>query len=225
MRKPLMVLWSLVLICLCGAPALAKTPAPTLIVLSIDGFRAEYFDRGLTPTLAALAKAGVHARAMRPSFPSVTEPNHYTLMTGLYPDHHGIVDNTMIDPTMPGMAFGGPHGHTVDTDPRWWDEATPLWVTAQQRGLKTATSLWPGDDAVIHGVAPTYRQERSTPHVLLEPTDKQVAIVLGWLDLPADKRPALIRMHFDMVDLLGHIAGPNSPGLAKALGQADAGLA
>lgn len=210
--------WSLALACLLGTAAFSKTAPPTLIVLSIDGFRAEYFDRGLTPTLAALAKDGAHAHAMRPSFPSVTEPNHYTLMTGLYPDHHGIVDNTMVDPAMPGMAFGGPHGHTVDTDPRWWDEATPLWVTAQQRGLKTATSLWPGDDAVIHGVAPTYRQQPSNPRVLLEPTDKQVAVILGWLDLPADQRPALIRMHFDMVDLLGHLTGPNSPGLAKALG-------
>ena len=199
-------------------------PAPPLIVLSIDGFRADYFDRDLTPTLAALASTGVHAHTMRPSFPSVTSPNHYTLMTGLYPDHHGIVDNTMVDPAMPGITFGGPHGEGADNDPRWWDEVTPLWVSAQRVGLKTATSYWPGDGAVIHGVSPPYRDEEPKPRPLIEPMDKQVAQVLDWLDLPPGDRPALIRMHFGLVDLMGHISGPDSKQTNDAIGKVDAAL-
>ncbi len=198
--------------------------APLLIVISLDGFRADYFDRGLTPTLAQMAREGVHAQAMRPSFPSVTEPNHYTLMTGLYPDHHGIVDNTMVDPAMPGIAFGGPHDQGADNDPRWWNQATPLWVTAERAGLKTATSFWPGDGAIVQGIAPTYRQAPPSPRPLIFPMDKQLDAVFAWLDLPVDRRPVLIRLHLDITDLMGHLAGPDSAGVNDAIAKTDAAL-
>jgi len=194
---------------------------PPLIVLSIDGFRADYFDRGLTPALAGLAAAGVHARAMRPSFPSVTDPNHYTLMTGLYPNHHGIVDNTMVDPAMPGMAFGGPHTAGTDSDPRWWNQATPLWVSAERQGLKTATSQWPGDEAEVRGVPASYRQPPTPAHGPAPSMDQQVDTVLGWLDLPAGQRPALIRLHFGAVDTAGHLFGPDSAQVNAAIVKVD----
>jgi predicted AlkP superfamily pyrophosphatase or phosphodiesterase len=213
----------LILLVASAGPA-AAAPPPPLVVVSIDGFRADYLDRNLTPTLAAIARDGVRARAMQPSFPSITEPNHYTLMTGLWPDHHGIVDNTMVDPAMPGLAFGGPHGHGVDMDPRWWDEATPLWVSAERHGLKTATSEWPGDEAVIHGVSPTYRQGPPAPGHTSVPMDVQMDTVLGWLDLPPAQRPALIRAHLDVVDFMGHVAGPDSRQVNVAIGQADAAI-
>ncbi len=216
----------LAVLLMAATPTLSRPhiPRPLLIVVSIDGFRADYFDRGLTPTLAGLAAAGVHARSMRPAFPSVTEPNHYTLMTGLYPDHHGIVDNTMIDPAMPGMSFGGPHGVGSDNDPRWWNQATPLWVTAERRGLKTASSFWPGDEAVVHGVATTYLQPKPNPRPLFAAMDPQIDTVLGWLDLPVDRRPALIRLHLDLVDTMGHISGPDSANVNNALGKVDQAL-
>src|SRR6185312_8299893 len=110
-------------------------PRAPLIVISIDGFRADYFDRGLSPTLASIAADGVRAKAMHPSFPSVTQPNHYTLMTGLRPAHHGIVDNGIIDPAIPGLQFG--EGTDANKDPRWWTTATPLWLTAAKAGIKT----------------------------------------------------------------------------------------
>ncbi len=208
-----------------SGPAFARPAPAPLIVVSLDGFRAEYFDRGLTPTLAELARGGVRAKAMRPSFPSVTEPNHYTLMTGLYPDHHGIVDNTMVDLAIPGLTFGGPHGEGADNDPRWWNQATPLWVTAERRGLKTASSWWPGDGAVIHGVAPSYLQPRPKTRELFPAMEPQIDTVLGWLDLPAAQRPALIRLHLDLVDLMGHISGPDGRNIDSALGKTDAALA
>ena len=145
-------------------------------------------------------------------------------MTGLYPDHHGIVDNSMVDPAMPGMAFGGPHGEGTDNDPRWWNQATPLWVTAERQGLKTATSLWPGDEAVIHGVAPTYREDEPRPRPLIFPMDKQIDLVLAWLDLPADRRPVLIRLHLDVVDLMGHLTGPDSARTNDAIAKVDVAL-
>jgi predicted AlkP superfamily pyrophosphatase or phosphodiesterase len=191
-----------------------SAPRAPVIVVSIDGFRADYFDRGLTPTLAVLAAEGAHAKAMRPSFPSVTVPNHYTLMTGLVPDHHGVVDNNMRDPAIPGW-FG--NTDKADLDPRWWEEATPLWVTAHRAGLKTATSLWPGDDVVIDGVTPDYAEaagRRVSP-------DEQVDHVLGWLDLPAEQRPQLVRLHFSMVDTAGHLFGPDTPQVNKAIVTAD----
>lgn len=219
------VLGLMAVIGLAMAPA-AAAPAkrPLLLVISIDGFRAEYLDRGLTPNLAQIAASGVRATAMRPAFPSVTSPNHYTLMTGLWPDHHGIVDNEFVDPAMPGMAFGGPHGDTVDRDPRWYEEATPLWVTAERAGLKTAASDWPGDDGVvIHGLKTTYIAPPSKVRgaaQLKEQTDG----VLAWIDLPADQRPAFIRLHFGPVDLMGHLFGPDSAQVNTAIGQVDAAI-
>ena len=194
------------------------TPPPPLIVISLDGFRADYLDRGFSPTLARWAREGVRAVSMRPSFPSVTAPNHYTLMTGLRPDHHGIVDNTMVDPAMPGLTYGGPHFKGSDDDPRWWDEATPLWVTAERAGIPTASSRWPGDAAVIHGVSPSYRQPRDVT------MDAQVDQVLAWLDMPHN-RPRLIRLYFEAVDLMGHVFGPDHPVLNDAIRRVDAELA
>src|ERR1700733_12189945 len=113
----------------------AAQNSPLVILVSIDGFRADYLERGLTPNIAALAAAGVRAQSMRPAFPTITFPNHTTLVTGLYPDHHGIVNNTMEDPAMPGVTFTMATAH----DARWWNEETPIWVTAQRQGLHAAT--------------------------------------------------------------------------------------
>ena len=115
--------------------AVARNP---VILVSIDGFRADYLERGVSPTLNQLAAGGVRAEAMRPSFPSVTFPNHYTLVTGLRPDHHGLVDNTMLDPAIPGERFTLSNNAAV-ADRRWWDQAEPVWVTAERNGLRSAT--------------------------------------------------------------------------------------
>ncbi len=210
----------MLLVWLFGSSALAA-PATPLVVISIDGFRAEYLNRGLTPTLTAWAAQGVRAEAMRPSFPSVTEPNHYTILTGLRPDHHGVVDNTMVDPTMPGMSFGGPHasGPGSDDDPRWWEGATPLWATAEQAGLKTANSQWPGAMARVHGIAVDYRES------LRDRPDAQIAQVLAWFDLPAERRPALILLHLGEVDDMGHLFGPDHKVLNDTLVRTDGNLA
>lgn len=193
----------------------AQNP-PLVILISIDAYRADYFDRGLTPNIAALAARGVRAESMRPAFPSLTFPNHYSLVTGLYPDHHGIVNNNMEDPAMPDMKF------TLKTaqDERWWDEATPLWVTAKRQGLHTAAMFWPGSDISIHGVLPD--------HFLLYdekvPPGQRTDTVLGWLDLPPAERPAFVTLYFDIVDKEGHHHGPDSPEVNAALTLVDAAV-
>ena len=204
-------------------PAAAQPPAktvgpPLLILLSIDGFRADYLDRGLTPTLALLAKTGVRALGMRPSFPTLTFPNHYTLVTGLVPDHHGIVDNDMWD-----RAIGQKFTMSAKTggDARWWEGAKPLWVSAAEQGRITADAGWPGDTVAIFGKRPTYldpwRNDR--------PAQEAVTMALHWQDLPAAYRPSLQFLYFYEVDHAGHDFGPDSPEVNAALRKVDAAVA
>ena len=199
------------------AQAEAGAPAPVLLV-SLDGFRADYLDRGISPTLSALASDGVRARAMEPSFPSLTFPNHYTLVTGRYPDKHGIVDNAMFDPTLGSFTLGN---RQAVGDGRWWNEAEPIWVTAEKQGLHTATMFWPGSEAAIHGVRP----EHWLPYDGDMPYDARVDKLLSWLDLPAAKRPQLLTLYFEAVDTAGHYYGTDAPETNAAIGEVDRALA
>lgn len=200
-------------------PPGTQTPS-TLILVSIDGFRADYIGRGLTPTLSALAADGVHATAMRPSFPSVTFPNHYTLVTGLRPDRHGIVNNTMEDAEYPGALFKL-SDRVEAIKPHWWDAAAPIWVTAEQHGVKTATMFWPGSEVEIRGTRP----HDWAPFDQSLSSGARVAKLLTWLDGPATARPRFMTLYFDLVDTQGHRFGPDSPELAASLRDVDAALA
>ena len=174
------LLASLLVLALAGcAPAPPRTDAPEreapLILVSIDGFRVDYIDRGVTPNLSRLAAGGVRAVGMKPAFPSLTFPNHYTLATGLYPDHHGIVHNIFLDPE-DGTRYQYNDRRTTD-DPRWWG-GEPIWVGAEKHGVRTATMFWPGSDTAIDGTWPTHwllYDERYTPA-------QRVDTVLRWLD-------------------------------------------
>lgn len=193
------------------------TPAP-LLLISIDAYRYDYINRGFSPTLAMLARTGVQAASMQPAFPSLTFPNHYTIVTGLLPDHHGIVSNTMLDPRLGKFSLGN---RQAVSDGRWWDEATPIWETADQHGLRTATMFWPGSEADIHGRHPDYW----LPYDGKLTADQRVDQVLAWLDLPADQRPTFLTLYFDAVDHAGHEYGPDTPQLDDALRDTDAALA
>lgn len=200
------------------APAARPATPATLLLVSLDGFRADYLDRGLSPMLSALADQGVRAKAMKPSFPSLTFPNHYTLVTGRYPDDHGIVDNSMADPALGRFSLGN---RKAVGDARWWNEAEPIWVTAQKQGLRAATLFWPGSEAAIHGVRP----DHWLPYDGDMPYDARVDKVLSWLDLPAAQRPQLLTLYFEAVDTAGHYYGPDAPQTNAAIGQVDAALA
>ena len=198
------------------APAATEARAPVTILVSIDGFRADYLARGLTPNLAALAARGVHA-AMRPAFPSLTFPNHFALVTGLSPDRNGIVGNVMADARRPGVLF-----MLSDTkqalDPFWWDEAEPLWVTAEKQGVRAATMFWPGSEVAFGGVraADWQRFDQNVSGT------QRVATVIDWLRRPAATRPRFVTLYFDTVDHAGHEFGPDAPEIAPALAEVDA---
>ncbi|MEO8012010.1 MAG: ectonucleotide pyrophosphatase/phosphodiesterase [Dokdonella sp.] len=191
-----------------------------LILISIDGFRADYLERALTPTLSALAAQGARAEWMRPSFPSLTFPNHYTLITGLRPDRHGIVSNTMEDRRIPSQRFAAANRDAIE-NARWWEGAVPLWTTAQRHGLRAATMFWPGSEAPVHGAHPDYwaRFDAGISE------SARVDTVLGWLDLPEHERPSLITLYFNSIDAIGHRHGPDSAEVDAALQAIDENIA
>lgn len=194
--------------------------APPVILVSMDGFRPDYLQRGVSPTLNQLAAGGVRARALRPSFPSVTFPNHYTLVTGLRPDHHGLVDNTMLDPAMPGERFTIRNSAAVG-DRRWWDQGEPVWVTAEQNGIRSATMFWPGSEAAIHGVRPTIAPAFDGKL----PAYARVDRLLSWLDGPAESLPGFLTLYMDDVDHAGHTYGPDDEHTTEAVATVDQALA
>lgn len=192
--------------------AAAEARAPVTILVSIDGFRADYLDRGITPALSALAARGVRA-AMRPSFPTKTFPNHYAIVTGLRPDRNGIVANTMEDVRRPGKKF------TMSTmDPFWWDEAEPIWVAAERAGIRTGTMFWPGSNAKIRGTWPTAWQQFN--HDM--PDGQRVDALVDWLRRPAAERPVFYTLYFNTVDDAGHDFGPDAPETNAAVASVDA---
>jgi predicted AlkP superfamily pyrophosphatase or phosphodiesterase len=217
-----MLLFILVALAGCASqPAARSTQAEArrpVLLISIDGYRADYFDRHLTPTLAAMAADGVHAEAMQPSFPSLTFPNHYTLVTGLVPDHHGIVNNTMADPALGRFSLSN---REAVSDGRWWAAAEPIWLAADRQGLRTATMFWPGSEADTRGQHPDYWK----PYDGKVTPDQRVDQILAWLDLPAGKRPDFLTLYFDAVDHEGHSHGPDSDEVNTALRETDASIA
>ena len=189
---------------------------PILILVSFDGWRWDYIDRQPAPNLKAFAARGVHATAMIPSFPVLTFPNHYTIVTGLYPEHHGIVGNTMRDTSMPERFT---QSSETAKDGRWWG-GEPLWATAIRQGLRAGTMFWPGSEAAIGGVRPTYWKPYDKKFGTLD----RVAQALEWLALPAAGRPSFVSLYFEEVDTAGHDFGPDSPELALAAKHLDEAL-
>lgn len=195
-----------------------NVPYSPLILISLDGFRADYLERGLTPTLASLARDGVRAEAMKPSFPTLTFPNHYTLVTGLYPDHNGIVANRFSDPAT-RKTFVYKDASTI-ADPAWW-VGEPLWVSVEKQGGHAATMFWPGSDVAIGGIRPEFW----VPFDGKTPIDARVDKILSWIDLPAAQRPRFMTLYIDTTDHVGHDNGPDSPAIDDALRHVDAALA
>lgn len=187
-----------------------------LILISIDGFHPDYLDRGLTPTLQGLADDGVRARWLQPSFPSKTFPNHYSIVTGLVPDHHGIVDNHMVDAQLGRFDL---KDRAAVGDGRWWG-GEPIWVGAQRAGLRTATLFWPGSEAAIAGVRP----DDWRPFDATVAAYSRVDQVLVWLDRGPRRRPHFITLYFDQLDAAGHSYGPESPEVDAALAVIDSAL-
>lgn len=191
-------------------------PAEAVVMISIDAFRADYLDLDATPNLSRIAAEGVRARWMTPSYPALTFPNHYTLVTGLRPDRHGIVHNTMTDPGIGGFKAAD---RNAVADGRWWG-GEPIWVTAEKHGVRSASWAWPGSAASIGGVRPN-RWKGFDDTV---PPMQRMDDVIDWLDAPANVRPKLITVYLEQLDRAGHDHGPDSPQVRRALGEIDSAV-
>ena len=199
----------------------APVPAPamsggTVVLISIDGFRYDYLDRYPSPNLHRIIAAGVRAPLV-PVFPTKTFPNHYSIVTGLFPEHHGVVENTMYDPVF-DTVFRISDSDAV-TDARWWG-GEPLWVTAQRQGQIAAAFFWPGTEAAIEGVRPRYWKR----YDVRVPDSTRVRQVLDWLTLPEPDRPTFVTLYFSEVDHAGHDFGPDSPEVAARVLQVDSAI-
>ncbi|KAL5629210.1 hypothetical protein BROUX41_001817 [Berkeleyomyces rouxiae] len=197
--------------------------APTTIIVSLDGFRADFLQRGLTPRLKKFIQEGVSPKYMKPSFPSVTFPNHYTLATGMYPESHGIVGNTFWDPEMKKEFYYTDPARSLD--PKWWG-GEPFWVTAEKAGIRAGVHMWPGSEAHIGGVEPSFLDKFNGD----EPLEKKVARVLEFLDKPGAEAPdvprnetraQLIAFYVPNVDADGHRYGPNSTEIRTTISDVD----
>ncbi len=193
-------------------PAAPAESTPPLLLISCDGFRWDYcaLHTAETPHLRELMRTGVSARGLIPVYPSNTFPNHYAIVTGLYPSHHGIINNHCFDPTL-GAFF---HYNRPDSahDDRWWG-GEPIWITAVKQGRKSACAFWPGSEAQIAGARPTYWQ----PFNYKIPFAQRLAELVGWMKLPADRRPAVVTFYLEETNSTGHSFGPDSPELAAAV--------
>src|SRR5262245_46879811 len=188
---------------------LGQNPQPTLILISFDGFRWDYRTTYSPANINRLAAKGVSAELI-PSYPSKTFPNNYTIVTGLYPGHHGIVANSIKDPPT-GRRLTMANTRAVQ-DAMWWG-GDPIWVTLAHNNQRSAAMFWPGGEAPILGIRPNFW----APFDDRLPGNLRVDRVLTWLDLPSERRPTLITLYFNDVDGAGHSNGPNSMEVRNAV--------
>ena len=218
MRRSLPVLLSCLLLAACASHSPVPAPAPRtpLLLVSIDGLRPVDITPEQMPRLARLAESGVRAEGMRPSYPSLTFPNHYTLVTGLRPDRHGIIHNSMWDRELGEFRLSN---REAVGNRHWWG-GEPVWVAAEKAGLRSATLFWPGSEAAIG---------RVRPHTWM-PFDEnssatwRVDTVAGWLRQPETVRPAFATLYFDKVDHASHDHGPDSDEARAERRDTDAAL-
>lgn len=194
-------------------PGRANDPSqydkPYVILISADGFRYDYIDKFNAQNLQRLSGAGVRAKSMIPAFPSLTFPNHYTIATGLYPAHHGLVDNTFFDPQLQRK-------YTISskevTDSVWYG-GEPLWVLAEKQKMLSASFYWVGSETSVQGIRPSYWYHYGKSI----PMEDRLTAVRDWLSLPDALRPHLITFYFPEVDHEAHEHGPDSREAAAAV--------
>jgi predicted AlkP superfamily pyrophosphatase or phosphodiesterase len=208
-----MIRWILALLACVVAAAQPASQRPYVVLVSLDGFRSDYAQHYQARNILAIRARGASAGGMIPSFPSVTFPNHLSIVTGMYPDHHGIVANRFFDPARN-------EEYTMDRSSQLgsWLQAKPLWVLAEEQGIKTASMFWPMSDSEIAGVRPSFWQLYDAKF----PNEQRVQKVLDWLKLPEAQRPHFITLYFSDVDTAGHDFGPDAPQTAEAVRRVDA---
>ena len=195
--------------------AAAPSRAPVLLI-SLDGFRWDYIAQHpeATPNLRQLMQDGVSARGLIPVFPSQTFTNHYSIATGLYPAHHGIISNIFFDPEL-GEYFRY-KTPSATRDARWWG-GEPIWITAVKQGRKSACYFWPGSEVVFAGIRATI----AMPFDYSVPFADRLDRLFSWFARPANDRPAIALFYFEETNKAGHYFGPNSAELVSTVKMLD----
>ena len=190
---------------------------PYVILISFDAFRWDYVDRDESPNIDTLIQKGVKAISFQPVFPSKTFPNHLSIITGMYPEHHGIIFNDFRNP------FDNRYfkiSDTVEVRESEWYRGEAFWETAKRQGIITASYFWPGSDIDLGYRQPDYyyKYKHSRPY------KDRIKGVIDWLELPYNKRPHFITMYFELTDDVGHRKGPDSPEINWAIASLDSTL-
>lgn len=174
---------------------------PYVLLVSVDGFRPDYLQWTDTPNFDRLAQQGVKAKSLQSIYPTKTFPNHYAIATGMYAENHGLIANYFYDPKFD--AIYQISDRSAVEDARWYG-GEPIWVTAENQGVKTASYFWVGSEAPIGGVRPSIwkRYEHDFPF------EARVDSVLVWFQLPEKRRPHLVLLYFHEPDGVGHHYGP-----------------
>jgi predicted AlkP superfamily pyrophosphatase or phosphodiesterase len=198
---------------------------PHLVLVSVDGFKPSYLDQFDLPNLQRIAARGTRARALVPVFPTLTFPNHFSLVSGVHPEIHGLVANSFWDPQrQEGYSLSSP----AVTDGTWY-HAEPIWVTAERQGMVAACFFWPGSEAAIRptgapddhpGIRPTIWNKYDGA----VPNDERVRTVLDWLRMPEETRPHLVTLYFSELDSAQHAGALDSPRVEAAAKSIDQAL-
>ncbi|XP_023537204.1 ectonucleotide pyrophosphatase/phosphodiesterase family member 1-like [Cucurbita pepo subsp. pepo] len=195
------------------ARALSKLKRPVVLLISSDGFRFGYQFKTSTPNIDRLIANGTEAeRGLIPVFPTLTFPNHYSIVTGLYPAYHGIINNFFLDPVTGDAFTMGNH------DPKWW-LGEPLWETVVNQGLSAATVFWVG--------AEVNKGSWSCPANFCHhyngsvPFEERVDMILQYFDLPSEEIPEFMTLYFEDPDHQGHKVGPDDPQITDAVARID----
>ena len=185
-----------------------------VLLVSLDAFRWDYSKIYNTPNLNKLAKDGVKADRMFSSFPTVTFPNHYSIATGLYPDHHGLINNSFSAPDL-GLFYRMGDRTAVENPAFYGGE--PIWVTAEKQGVRSASFFWVGSEAPVGGIHPTYWKKYDETVTF----EARIDTVIKWLGYPPERRPGLVTLYFDEPDATSHSFGPDSPQTRKIVERLD----
>lgn len=201
--------------CLNSQSAEEMEGSPPLLLVSIDGFMNDYLDRNDTPNFDRFLANGVQAEYLIPVFPTKTFPNHWSIVTGLYVENHGIIANSFYDYKLDErFSYGAPEDQN---DERWWG-GEPIWATVETQGKTAATFFWPGSEASINGVRPTkwIGYDESVPD------SARIDSITAWLDPEGDIQADFGTLYFSFLDSKGHTYGPNSSEVDDAVELMDA---
>ncbi|UJR31347.1 hypothetical protein I4U23_018843 [Adineta vaga] len=211
---------SLLISLIYSTPVINETSSiPLLLLISFDGFRWDYPDIYQLPHFDSLLKRGVRVKHIDNSFATVTFPSHYTMVTGLYEETHGIVANSMYDPILNAVT-----NISTMNDTKWWSQnpySQPIWISNQlvnstlQR--RSGIIAWPGSNVPING----YRPHKYQLFNATRPLDNAFKQVLDWFREPMSTRINFGAVYHSEPDVTGHFYGPISSQMNETLKKCD----